>query len=322
MLDIYDVEPNWDLFEDDCVNRKWGNPSCMKCSNLYFCHEHPDDRLDKETGHWYNIYPFSQRESTIKEGVEYVPFEITRHNRHLIGYGENYKTKNKKYYDSCAEWEQIIPDTFEYNGVNYLIKAIGDDGFYHCDELRVVSTPHSVESIAFHSFNDCFDLEAIYIGKGTKIINARFIECFNLIKIKVHEDNPYFCDVNGVLFSKDMKILIRYPAGRKEEEYEIPEGVEEVASYAFYGCPFLKRIKGSKTLKKIGESCFRCSKKLEYVLLNICLEKIETNVVLGCDKLQEVYYQGSKAQWESIEKDNKFDEIVLDKKVKIFCLGG
>lgn len=298
----YDIEMNWDLFDKECVNRKWGDERCMTCPNLYGCHEHPDDRLDTETSHFYTIYPFSQRESTIDENIEYTPFEINRHNRHLIGYGANYKTKDERYYDSCAEWEQIIPDTFEHDGVHYLITSIGEDGFYHCDELRVVSVPHSVKIIKSHAFNECFGLEAIYIGKGLCEIINRFIECDHLIKIKVHPDNPYFCDVDGVLYSKDMKVLIRYPAGKKGEEFTIPESVEEISNLAFYNCQHLRRINMSDNVRIIGDSAFRRSRKFEFIKLSKNLEYLGEYIILGCSEECELYYSGTIEDWDKIKK--------------------
>ncbi len=56
-------------------------------------------------------------------------------------------------------------------------------------------------------------VEYIYIGKDVKYINERaFVYCKQLRAIFVDDDdNPYFTDINGILFSKDMKKMILYP---------------------------------------------------------------------------------------------------------------
>ncbi len=50
-------------------------------------------------------------------------------------------------------------------------------------------------------------------------------ECPRLGKFIVNKDNPYYCSVNGVLFSKDRKQLLLYPAQKKDQSYSVPEGV-------------------------------------------------------------------------------------------------
>ena len=299
---MLEKEVNWDLFTDDCITKQWGDEPCMSCENLWFCHENPDYGYDFDVRHCYSIYPFKYPQETIKEGVDYVPFEVTRHNRHLIGYGV--KNKDSRYYEDSPTFEQIIPDTFKHNDTDYLITSIGEDGFFHCDELCVVSIPHTVEKMERDSFNECYHLEVIYIGKGLRYFNARFLECPELVKIKVHPDNPYFCDVDGVLFSKDMKVLIRYPEGKKGEEYEIPESVEEIASFAFYGNRYLKRIKMSDNVRIIRESVFRCTKQLYYLELSKNLEVLDVDVFLNhLDNLKEIHYRGTKEKGSILFKD-------------------
>ena len=56
--------------------------------------------------------------------------------------------------------------------------------------------------------------------------------CRNLQSIEVSPDNEYFCSVNGVLFSNDMKTLVSFPAGRTGS-YVVPDGVETIKDMAF-----------------------------------------------------------------------------------------
>ena len=37
----------------------------------------------------------------------------------------------------------------------------------------------------------------------------------------VAEDNPYLCSVDGVLYSKDMDRLVRYPQGKTDRHYKV-----------------------------------------------------------------------------------------------------
>lgn len=49
----------------------------------------------------------------------------------------------------------------------------------------------------------------------------------------VDENNPYVCDVDGVLMSKDKTILLEYPGGSTRTSYTIPASVQEISATAF-----------------------------------------------------------------------------------------
>ena len=54
--------------------------------------------------------------------------------------------------------------------------------------------------------------------------------------INVSEGNNNYESDHGVLFSKDKITLIQYPAGKKEDTYDIPEQVTSIGSDEFEGC--------------------------------------------------------------------------------------
>lgn len=60
---------------------------------------------------------------------------------------------------------------------------------------------------------NCDDkVQVINIGKDVNSIDGKsFYSCWNLERIEVHKDNQYYCDVDGVLYTKDMKTLVCYP---------------------------------------------------------------------------------------------------------------
>lgn len=116
----------------------------------------------------------------------------------------------------------------------------------------------------------------ITIGKNVREISDwAFGNSRKIIEFDVDENNPYICDVDGVLYTKDMKTLLFYPpAGCVQTEkdadgnevkfiaYTIPEGVETIRSKAFYKCYELTDITLPSTLKSIEEKAFfRCSLK-------------------------------------------------------------
>lgn len=95
------------------------------------------------------------------------------------------------------------------------VKAIGMWAFYNCKALTSVKIPNGVTKIGYEAFRDCEALTTIEIPVSvTNIEEDAFRGCKNLRSIIVSKDNPAYKDIRGALFSKDGKILLRYPAGK------------------------------------------------------------------------------------------------------------
>ena len=70
------------------------------------------------------------------------------------------------------------------------------------------------------------------------------------------EDNPYLCSVDGVLYSKDMERLIRYPQGRTDRRFEVPDTVRVIDRNAFGCAEELVEVDLPEGLKEIEEAAF------------------------------------------------------------------
>ena len=69
-----------------------------------------------------------------------------------------------------------------------------------------------ITSVHEYAFNCDEKVEEIVIGKDVQSIDGKsFYTCNRLRVIRVDEANEYYCDVDGVLFNKDMTELICYP---------------------------------------------------------------------------------------------------------------
>ncbi len=74
------------------------------------------------------------------------------------------------------------------------------------DESKPIAT------IPQFCFNCDETLKTIYIGKDVKEIDSKaFFTCKTLQQIIVDDENPYFCDIDGVLYNKDKTEIILYP---------------------------------------------------------------------------------------------------------------
>ncbi len=213
--------------------------------------------------------------------------------------------------DNSTLPEIVIPD--EYEG--YPVTEIADFAAVNLENVTKITIGKNVKTISLWAFE-----------------NNKKVTAF-----EVDEENPYFCDLDGVLYSKDMKTLLFYPLGRGIEEmtdadgntvkgisYEIPEGVETVRTKAFYKCSELRSIILPSTVKFIEEKAFfRCS--ISEVTLPEGLEFIGKDAFSYCTALKEIVIPSTIASIGdyafynctsllSITVENKENSIVLGEK--------
>ena len=133
------------------------------------------------------------------------------------------------------------------------------------------------------------DIKKVIIKSGiTSIGNNAFRSCSSLIEITVDGTNSIYKDINGVLFTKNGKQLICYPAGKVGSSYEIPKDVTNIGDYAFEGCMKLTSITIPSSAMNIGDMAFRGCTKLTSVIIPGGVKNIGMNAFEGCTKLKSV----------------------------------
>ena len=91
------------------------------------------------------------------------------------------------------------------------VTSIGKWAFEYCSGLTSITIPDSVTSIGNEAFDGCTGLTSINVASG----------------------NNYYSDNNGVLFNKKKTELIRYPEGKSQTSYTIPNSVTSIGDEAF-----------------------------------------------------------------------------------------
>lgn len=143
------------------------------------------------------------------------------------------------------------------------VKSIGQSAFAYCVSLETVSFPKSVKTIRERAFSDCKNLKSANISKGVDNIKiSAFSLCEKLECINVDRENQSYTDADGVLFDKNMTKLIKYPNGKKTENYVIPDGVKIIGSHAFEYCPYLKSVTIPESVEEIENFAFEERTKL------------------------------------------------------------
>ena len=140
------------------------------------------------------------------------------------------------------------------------VTNIGKRAFVGCSDLTELTIPNSVTSIGEYAFLNCSGLISITIPNSViNIGDYAFSNCSGLTGIDVDSDNPNYASYNGVLFSKDMTLLIQCPGGFSGS-FVIPNSVTNIGERAFWYCSGLTSITIPNSVTNIGERAFQnCS---------------------------------------------------------------
>ena len=163
-----------------------------------------------------------------------------------------------------------------------------------------MTIPNGVTNIVYGAFAGCTALTNVKIGSGVKTIGgAVFSECSALTRIEVASDNEYYSSIDGILFDKAAAVLVCFPAGRAGA-YTIPDGVASIGNGAFQYCTALTSVTIPDSVTYIGDCAFSDCTALTSVTIGSGVTSIGYEAFSFCHALTDVYYTGTKGQWDTI----------------------
>jgi hypothetical protein len=169
------------------------------------------------------------------------------------------------------------------------VTAIGDGAFDGCSSLTGITLPAGVTVIGDYAFSGCSSLTGITIPASVTTIGyAAFDGCSSLTAITVDAGNRQYRDINGILFSKDGKTLMCYPAGKTCTSYTIPDGVTAIGHGAFDGCSSLTGITLPDGVTAIGDYAFFDCSSLTGITLPDGVTAIGYMAFSGCSSLADI----------------------------------
>ena len=178
----------------------------------------------------------------------------------------------------CTDLECVdIPDS---------VNEIGGNAFFNCKNLKNVNIPNSVTTIGQRAFDGCENLKNVNIPNSVTTIGVyAFGHCTRLKKIiipdSVSEIGADAFEYSGL------------------EDVVLGKGVTKIWGGTFSHCENLREIVIPENITIIVGSAFHWS-SLEKIWIPTSVTEIGLDA-LG-DDLKEVYYMGTKSQWQKVKK--------------------
>lgn len=211
----------------------------------------------------------------------------------------------------------------------YPVTSIGDYAFSDCYELFYLELPEGITSIGAYAFSGCYNLFDLELPESLTSLGEYWLSgCDNIEYIRIPGGitsvEPYtFSGFNGdIEFSYGVTNIESYAfegygtydsfsetgsaiyfpytltsiedfgfSGCCAERIELPTGVESIGFMAFEGCPNLKEMVISNSVKSIGEAVFVDCDSLETVMIfsdNITSFG-QDNMFVRCSNLKTVF---------------------------------
>ena len=168
------------------------------------------------------------------------------------------------------------------------VTEIGLDAFAGCDALQSVTLGNGVTSIDASIFSGCNELKKITIGNGvTSICDAAFRNCNYLGNIAIPNSVTM---IGNSTFENCYSLTI----------ISIPDSVTKIGNSAFRYCTALKSITIPNGVTTIGDGTFEYCYSLTSITIPVSVTKIGASAFQGWSALKDVYYGGTKEQWDNI----------------------
>ncbi len=218
---------------------------------------------------------YSTNRSDVFDGCENIEkVVITKGNGVMPDYAplSMFVTKSRPY---CKAMPWAVSKSLKELIIEEGVKSIGSYAFAYINSIESITIPASVETISDYAFFSINSIESIF----------------------VNSENKNYCDINGVLYSKDKKRLILLPPKSTVESFTLADETEIIADNAIRG-KFLKSVNLKENVSELNYLAFNSCNTLENINVSGDNQTYSSKdgILFNKDKTELVYYPLGKTE--------------------------
>lgn len=193
------------------------------------------------------------------------------------------------YSASGYPWKRYVISDIRRISIGDGVTSIAKDAFWGCEALENLTLGSKVQTIGEYAFFSSA-LTQVVLPASVRSISDSAFSSPTLESIYVDSSNTTYCDINGVLFTKNKETLVLFPEGRIGT-YIVPSTTRKLAQSAFSGTQ-LAEIQISEGVTDIGQACF-AGGQISKVTLPGTLRTIGKNAFFSSAELKAIDIPGS-----------------------------
>ena len=212
------------------------------------------------------------------------------------------------------------------------VTSIGEKAFFGCENLATITIPSTLEIIGGQAFDICIKISRVNISDIAAWCSISFTDDSSNPFRRSLSSNIYVGDalVNELVIPEGVTSIGKYAFFfcHGLTSVTLPSTLESIGRYAFGNCPSLQSVTFPSALKTIEEYAFYGCTSLQSVTLLSTLESIEQYAFAYCnvktlilpnslksignhafflnDKMSDIYYLGTNAEWEAVTKGDEW----------------
>ncbi len=164
---------------------------------------------------------------------------------------------------------------------------IAEEAFYNCSTLKNINISSNTTTIGAGAFANCSGLIHFAMPANIDFIgSAAFSGCIELKYVEICNVGSW-CNINFEdEYANPLHIAKTiYNEGKEITNLTIPQTVNAIGNYAFYGCENISNVTIPDTVKQIGDYAFANCLKLTSIKLPNGVEKIGHGILKGATKI-------------------------------------
>ena len=191
------------------------------------------------------------------------------------------------------------------------VKIVAEGAFQY-SHISDVIIPEGVVTLESNSFCAVDNLTNIQIPSTVTSIHClAFQGCSNLTSFTVASANSQYCASDGILYNKNMSVIIRYPAGKTDSSFTTPQTVSTIGEMTFNQCKNLTEVTFTDNVVAIEDEVFMYCVNLRKIVIPKSVKSIAYNLfTLAGDKACIYCFEDSTAHSYAINHSLQF--VLID----------